>query len=53
MSFLSNFFSGEKNPLDRYSAELAEVNGYKDEVEKLSQEEMREEILKLKTEIKK
>jgi len=51
MSFLTNFFSGDKNPLERYSSQLELVNGYKEEIGKLSQEEIKEEIGKFKTEI--
>ncbi len=53
MSFLDKFFSGDKNPLDRFAKELLEVNGYGQEIEKLSQERIREEIGKFKDEIKK
>ncbi len=51
MSFLSNFFSGDQSPLDRYSKEIEEVNSYKTEIEALSQEQIKEEITKFKLEI--
>ena len=53
MSFLSNFFSGDQSPLDRYSKEIEEVNSYKTEIEALSQEQIKEEITKFKLEIAK
>ena len=52
MSFLTKFFSGDKNPLDRFSAELLEVNGHKEEIEKLDQEQIRKEIKDLRLKIK-
>jgi len=53
MSFLTNFFSGDKNPLEKYSKQLDLVNQYTDEVAGLSQEAMKEEIANLRTEIAK
>ncbi len=53
MSFFSKIFSGEKSPLERYGKELAAVNGYKEEVAKLSQEQIREEISNFKLQISK
>jgi len=44
MSFFSNLFGENKNPLDTYSKELLLVNGFKDEVASLSQEQMKQEI---------
>src|SRR4051812_23747706 len=51
MSFFSKLFSGDKNPLDRYFTQIGQVNSVKDEIEKLSQEEIRKEISGLKLEI--
>ncbi len=51
MSFITKIFGSGKTALDRYSSELAEVNGYKDEVEKLSQQEIQKEISDYKLEI--
>jgi preprotein translocase subunit SecA len=51
MNFITKFFSGEKNPLDRFAKEIALVNGLKEEVEKLSQDEIQAEIKNYKEEI--
>lgn len=53
MNFLTKFFSGDKNPLDRFAKEIALVNGFKDEVEKLSQEDIKTQIQKFKEEVQK
>ncbi len=52
MSFLSSLFSGQSDPLKTYGGELAEVNSYKDEVEKLSQEQIQQEIKDFRLKIK-
>ena len=52
MSFLSNLFSGQTDPLKTYSKELDEVNGYQEEVAKLSQEQIQTEIRDFKSKIK-
>ena len=44
MSFLSKLFGGESSALAKYQTELDEVNGFKDEIAKLSQEQIKEEI---------
>ncbi len=51
MSFLTNLFSGEKNALDTYRKELDLANSYADEITKLSQEEIRKEILEFRSEL--
>src|SRR5581483_1474508 len=51
MSFFSRLFSGDKNPLDRYSAQIAQVNGFKDEAAALSQEQIQKEISDFKSEV--
>src|SRR4051812_8681064 len=53
MSFLSNLFSGEKNPLETYKKELAAINSFKEEIEGLSQEQIQAEISNFKLEISK
>src|SRR5579863_7750798 len=44
MAFFSKLFGGQTSVLSKYSQQLEEVNSYKDEVEKLSQEQMQGEI---------
>ncbi len=44
MSFLSRLFGGEKPVLEKYQKELDKVNSFKDEVSKLTQEQIKEEI---------
>ncbi len=39
--------------MDRYSKELLEVNGYKEEAEKLSQDQIKQEVADLKLELRK
>ncbi len=53
MSFLSKIFSGQNNSLAKFSGELDAVNGFKEDVEKLSQEEIKAEISNFKLEISK
>src|SRR3989344_7309270 len=48
MSFISKIFGGG-NALGKYQSELDQVNGFKDEVSKLSQEQLREEISNFKS----
>lgn len=52
MSFLNKFFGGQSSPLDTYSKELSLVNGYKEEIEKLSQDDIRREINEFKLQLK-
>ncbi len=52
MSFLSNFFGGDKSPLETYGSQLLAVNAFKDEVAGLSQEKMREEVESFKLKVK-
>lgn len=52
MSFLSKLFGGESSPLEKYGKQLAEVNGFKDEVKNLSEENIRNEIKDLRLKIK-
>ena len=51
MSFFTKFFNGAKNPLDKWSEELSVTNGFKSEIEKLTEAEIKEEILKFKIEV--
>lgn len=51
MSFISKLFGGESSTLEKYSRELLEVNEYKEEIAKMTQEEIKTEIGKFKTEI--
>lgn len=51
MSFLSNFFGGEKSPLETYGKYLTAVNAIKDEVAGLTEEQIKKEIGNWKTEI--
>ena len=44
MSILSRIFSGEKSALVRWSKELEEVNGFKDAVSLLSEQDIKKEI---------
>lgn len=45
MSFLSKLFGGQSSALEKYQSELDEVNGFRDEIKNLSQEEIRKEIV--------
>lgn len=47
MSIFSRFFSND--PLKTYASEIAKINGFKDEIAALSDDQIREEISKLKT----
>jgi preprotein translocase subunit SecA len=51
MSFLSNLFSGQSDPLKTYSSELEEANSYADDVSKLTQDQIRDEINSFKLKI--
>jgi preprotein translocase subunit SecA len=48
MSFFSKLFGGESTALDKYSKQLEQVNSFKDEVEKLTQEQIQEEVKNFK-----
>lgn len=52
MSFFTKFFTGEKSPLERYGKQLEQTNAFKDEVKKLSQDEIKKEVADFKAEIK-
>lgn len=47
-----NIFSTTKNPLDTYKGELEKVNSFKEDISKLTQEQIRDEISKYKEELK-
>lgn len=51
MSFLSKLFGGQSSPLETYSKELAQVNGFKEEVSKLTQEQIQKEIVDFRVQI--
>ncbi|MBI3231586.1 MAG: preprotein translocase subunit SecA [Candidatus Doudnabacteria bacterium] len=51
MSFISKLFGGQSSPLSKYQSELDEVNGFKGEIEKLSQEEIKAEVLSIKNQV--
>jgi preprotein translocase subunit SecA len=51
MSIFSNLFSVDKNPLDVYGKELSLINGYREEIAGLSDDQIREEIQTFKTEL--
>ncbi len=51
MSFLSRIFSFEKNPLVTHASELRKINGFKEEIEALSDEQIKSEILDFKKEL--
>lgn len=44
MSFISKFFGGAISPMESYGKELAQVNGFREEVAKLTQEQIKQEI---------
>ena len=44
MSFFNRLFNGQPSAFNKYSDQVEEVNGYKEEVEKLSQEQIKNEI---------
>jgi preprotein translocase subunit SecA len=48
MSFLSKLFGGQKTAQEKYQSELDLVNGFKAEVEKMSEEEIKKEINEFK-----
>jgi len=52
MSFISRIFSVEKSPVQVYGKELEQINGFKDEVAKLSQEQIRAEVADFKAQLK-
>ena len=45
MSFLSKLFGGQKTAIEKYQSELDLVNGFKGEVEKMSEEEIKKQVL--------
>lgn len=49
MSFLSKLFGGESSAIEKYQSELDAVNGFKSEIEKLSQDEIKKEIADFKS----
>ncbi len=49
MSIFTKYFSSD--PLQTYQSEIATINGYKDEIEKLSDEQIKEEISQFKKEL--
>ncbi len=52
MSIFKRVFSfASSDPLTKYSAELAKINGFAEEVAKLSDEELKQEIADFKTEL--
>lgn len=51
MSFLSKLFGGQSSPLETYAKELAQVNSFKDEVAKLTQEQIIDEIKSFKSKL--
>ncbi len=51
MSFLSRIFSFEKNPLVTHASELRKINGFREEIEALSDEQIKSEILNYKKEL--
>ncbi len=51
MSFLSKLFGGQKTAQEKYQNELDLVNGFKAEVEKMSEEQIKEEITNYKLQI--
>src|SRR5262249_2364271 len=52
MSFLSKIFSTTSSPLTKFSSQIEGVNGYKDEIEKLSEEQIKTEIKDFRLKIK-
>lgn len=48
-----NFFAFEKNPVVTYAAELALINGFKDEVAGLSEQQIKDEIKSFRDDLKK
>src|SRR5260221_5814195 len=51
MAIFSKIFSFEPDPLKTYAKELSAINGYKDEVAALSQEQMQAEVSGWKKEL--
>lgn len=51
MSFLSNLFNFQSNPFKTYASQLSEINSLTDEIARLSQEQIQEELNKYKTEL--
>ncbi len=51
MSFLTKIFGSSKTALDKYFNELDAVNGFKDEVAKLSEEQIKQEIFEFKKDV--
>lgn len=51
MSFLSKLLPFDPNPVKTYAKELETINSFKDEVQKLTQEQIQEEIKKYKEEL--
>lgn len=53
MSIFSRVFSfASSDPLQKYSAELAKINGYADEIAQLNDDQIQQEIVGFKTELK-
>ena len=53
MSFITNLFRAAKgDPLAKYASEIAKINSYKEEIEALSDDAIKEEIQNYKTELK-
>jgi preprotein translocase subunit SecA len=52
MSFISKIFGLQKSALETYSSQLEAVNGFKDEVAALSQEQIKKEISDFKIQLK-
>ncbi|MBL8030009.1 MAG: preprotein translocase subunit SecA [Candidatus Doudnabacteria bacterium] len=53
MSFFTRIFGGEKTALEKYGSELNKINGFKEDVFKLTQEEIQSEISNFKLQIAK
>mgnify|MGYP003393098534 CR=1 FL=1 len=52
MSFLSRLFPIERNPLDIHAKELATINSQKEEIELLTEEQIKVEVKNFQTELK-
>src|SRR6185503_512945 len=51
MAFFSKLFGGESSALDKYSKELALVNGFKEEIAALTEDEIKKEITNFRNEL--
>ncbi len=51
MSFFSKIFNLDKSPLEKYASELVLVNGFKEEVARLNQEQIQTEVAEFKKEL--